>query len=83
MIAAGFNAKAQGRKGGMGLELGRIICSAHTFADVRLPPHAATPSHAPRLGEHNRRIFGELLVMDAAPVAALEADGVSGSAPEA
>ena len=43
---------------------------------------AAAPRHAPRLGEHNRRIFGDLLGMDAAVVAALESDGVSGSAPE-
>ena len=77
----GLNAGAQGRKG-LGLDLRRIICSAHTFADVRLPPHAAAPRHAPRLGEHNRRIFGELLAMDDDDVA-LEADGLSGSAPEA
>ena len=38
--------------------------------------------HAPRLGEHNEQVFGELLGMDADTIAALEADGVSGTAPQ-
>ncbi len=46
---------------------------------------SATPPavrwHAPTLGEHNARIFGELLGMSAADIAALETDGVSGTQP--
>ena len=46
---------------------------------------SATPgevrSHAPRLGEHNETVFGELLGMDAAAISAIEAEGVSGTAP--
>ena len=38
--------------------------------------------HAPRLGEHNERIFGELLGMDADAIAALQAQGVSGTTPQ-
>ena len=38
--------------------------------------------HAPRLGEHNEQVFGELMGMDADTIAALEADGVSGTAPQ-
>ena len=37
--------------------------------------------HAPRLGEHNALIFGSLLGMSAGAIAALEADGVSGTEP--
>ena len=37
--------------------------------------------HAPRLGEHNAQVFGELLGMDTDAIAALEAQGVSGTAP--
>ena len=47
---------------------------------------SATPGevrwHAPRLGEHNERVFGELLGMDAAAIAALDAEGVSGTSPD-
>ena len=47
---------------------------------------SATPPevrwHAPLLGEHNEQVFGELLGMDADTIAALEADGVSGTAPQ-
>lgn len=38
--------------------------------------------HAPRLGEHNERIFGELLGMDAGAIAALQAQGISGTTPQ-
>ena len=47
---------------------------------------SATPSgvrwHAPRLGEHNEQVFGELLGMSADAIAELEAEGVSGTAPQ-
>jgi crotonobetainyl-CoA:carnitine CoA-transferase CaiB-like acyl-CoA transferase len=36
---------------------------------------------APTLGEHNRRILGELLGLDAAAIAALQADGIIGDRP--
>ena len=46
---------------------------------------SATPPgvrwHAPRLGEHNALVFGDLLGMGADAIAALESDGVSGTAP--
>ncbi len=38
--------------------------------------------HAPRLGEHNEQVFGELLGMDADAIDELEAEGVSGTAPQ-
>ena len=38
--------------------------------------------HAPRLGEHNEQVFGELLGMSADSIATLEAEGVSGTAPQ-
>ena len=38
--------------------------------------------HAPRLGEHNEQVFGELLGMDAGSIAELEVEGVSGSVPQ-
>ena len=38
--------------------------------------------HAPRLGEHNERVFGELLGMDVEAIATLTAEGVSGTAPQ-
>lgn len=38
--------------------------------------------HAPRLGEHNAQVFGELLGMDADSIAALEVEGVSGTRPD-
>lgn len=38
--------------------------------------------HAPRLGEHNLPVFGELLGMSAGAIAELEAEGVSGTAPQ-
>ncbi|MXY47057.1 MAG: CoA transferase [Chloroflexi bacterium] len=48
---------------------------------------SATPPgvrwHAPRLGEHNAQIFGELLGMAPDAIAELEAEGVSGTAPQA
>ena len=37
--------------------------------------------HAPRLGEHNGQVFGELLGMSADAINELEAEGVSGTAP--
>lgn len=39
--------------------------------------------HAPRLGEHNAQVFGELLGMGADAIATLEAEGVSGTTPVA
>ena len=39
--------------------------------------------HAPRLGEHNAQVFGELLGMSAGAIDELEAEGVSGTAPVA
>ncbi len=39
-------------------------------------------SHAPRLGEHNERVFGELLGMNADAIAELESQGVSGTVPQ-
>ena len=38
--------------------------------------------HAPTLGEHNEQVFGELLGMDASAIAALDAEGVSGTVPQ-
>ena len=38
--------------------------------------------HAPRLGEHNGQVFGELLGMGADAIDELEAEGVSGTAPQ-
>ena len=38
--------------------------------------------HAPRLGEHNAQVFGELLGMSADAIDELEAEGVSGTAPQ-
>ena len=38
--------------------------------------------HAPRLGEHNVQVFGELLGMSADSIDDLEAEGVSGTAPQ-
>lgn len=47
---------------------------------------SATPPgvrwHAPRLGEHNAHVFGELLGMQPNEIAALEREGVSGAAPQ-
>ena len=37
--------------------------------------------HAPRLGEHNAEIFGDLLGMQPSEIAALHDEGVSGYAP--
>ena len=38
--------------------------------------------HAPRLGEHNEQVFGELLGMDADAIAELEVVDVSGTVPQ-
>ena len=38
--------------------------------------------HAPRLGEHNEQVFGELLGMSTEAIDELEAGGVSGTAPQ-
>ena len=38
--------------------------------------------HAPTLGEHNEQVYGELLGMDASAIAELDAEGVSGMAPQ-
>ena len=46
---------------------------------------SATPGrvrwHAPRLGEHNDVVFGELLGMSEGEIAELEVEGVSGREP--
>ena len=38
--------------------------------------------HAPRLGEHNEQVFGELLGMSTEAIDELESGGVSGSVPQ-